>query len=267
MRNLLTVLAGLALLASTATADLLYSESFEYGDTTTNIQDVSDWDTGSGVVMYDHDGGLDSLQLGGEAGGSMFHDHDEGNRGGPLAIPAIDPFTGKAAGTEVWFAGLIEVVNLSGTSRILFDNSSGVNDIGFGIEGDGDIVLYAASGGGAATYLDTDLDATTPGQYLFIVRGTKGTGTSPTDSTVDIWVNPGDTSSVAALGDADLTSAACKFGRDGFAYDSLSAHVSYQGRIDEIRMGDSLGDVVVPEPATMALLGLGGLGVLTRRRR
>lgn len=38
------------------------------------------------------------------------------------------------------------------------------------------------------------------------------------------------------------------------------------GQIDEIRVGTTWGDVVVPEPATMVLLGLGGMGVLLRRK-
>jgi hypothetical protein len=37
--------------------------------------------------------------------------------------------------------------------------------------------------------------------------------------------------------------------------------------MDEIRMGETWGDVAVPEPATMVLLGIGGLGVLLRRKR
>ncbi len=32
-------------------------------------------------------------------------------------------------------------------------------------------------------------------------------------------------------------------------------------------MGETLGDMVVPEPATMSLLALGGLGALIRRRK
>jgi hypothetical protein len=37
--------------------------------------------------------------------------------------------------------------------------------------------------------------------------------------------------------------------------------------VDAIRIGDSYSDVVVPEPASLALMGLGGLLMLRRRRR
>ena len=37
--------------------------------------------------------------------------------------------------------------------------------------------------------------------------------------------------------------------------------------VDEIRIGESWEDVTVPEPATMAILGIGGISVLIRRRK
>ena len=263
---LLIALASGLCLASPAGAEVLFQDSFEYGNTTQNIQDVSAWVTGSGVVMYDHDGGLTTAGLDGEAGGSMHHDYGSGNRGGPVAV-SVNPFPGTAAGSEWWFAGLLQVANNDGTTSVTFSNGQSVNHIGFGSDANGNIVLIASNNGGSAAAHDTGLDVTLGETILFIVRGTKGTGTSPTNSFVDIWVNPSDTSSVAALGTPTWgTGTDSKFGRETGAYTSVSVGLSFQSRADEIRMGETLSDVVIPEPATMSLLALGGLAILRRRR-
>ena len=150
----------------------------------------------------------------------------------------------------------------------MFGNTQSVNGIGFGSDSSGNIFLKASNNGGAAEEWDTGLEVSLGETYLFIVRGTKGSGTSPTKSFVDIWVNPADTSSVAGLGTPTLgTGTDSKFGRETGAYDSVIVDLSYQSRADEIRMGETLNDVIVPEPATMSLLALGGLAMIRRRRK
>lgn len=55
---------------------------------------------------------------------------------------------------------------------------------------------------------------------------------------------------------------------DNTLFDTLAVESQQVATIDEIRFGTSLTDVgVVPEPGSLALLGLGGLLIGTRRRR
>ena len=86
-----------------------------------------------------------------------------------------------------------------------------------------------------------------------------------TPDQVSLWVNPSDTTSLATLGTPSATVADNNLGpytrlRLGTGSSSLTA--------DNLYIGTTLADVTpVPEPSSAALLGLGGLALILRRRK
>ena len=263
------IVASGCLFAPQAEGSILFWDSFEYGDERDNIQDVSDWETGSGVIYYEPDEGLTHPGLQAEAGGAVLHDFGSGNRGFNRNIN-IDVLQEGAAGVgdEFWFAGLIQLANHDGTTRIRWDNESIVNPIGFGTNDAGNAILHASEDGAGSADLDTGISVAADGStYLFLVRAEVGPGDdSDRQGEVDFWFDPQDTSSVAALGSPDYTATDSKFGRGDNAFDEITVNFSFQSRVDEFRMGTTLDSVIIAEPASLALLGLGGL-LLVRRRR
>jgi hypothetical protein len=236
-------------------AENLFRESFDYGDTTTALASTSSWSSISAVLKYDHDGGLEHPQLGGETGGSMWLDFDAARAAGNSADFTNLLMDDLGEGGVIWFASLHQFV--SGNTTHVLDTGANFADIGVSISSGGAISVRASKNTSANYYNNTG-HSISNGTHLLLLRYTKGTGSSPVDSQVDLWINPSDTSSETALGTPDWTldssDGQIKWGRDGYSLTRIAvAQPSQQGRIDEIRIGQVYADVVgevLPPPPT-----------------
>jgi len=79
-----------------------------------------------------------------------------------------------------------------------------------------------------------------------------------------LWVNP-----IIANGTPSIASANASV-TNNFAFDGFRwsvGGVSGSSYVDEIRVGDSFASVVIPEPATLGMLGLGAISAFWLRRR
>ncbi|MEJ6571008.1 MAG: PEP-CTERM sorting domain-containing protein [Akkermansiaceae bacterium] len=83
------------------------------------------------------------------------------------------------------------------------------------------------------------------------------------------YINPTDLNDVSGTAVSTMTDTATGWGDMTHFVHSLGA--DYTGTVDEIRIGTTMADVTpftaVPEPSSTALLGLGGIALLLRRRK
>jgi len=88
------------------------------------------------------------------------------------------------------------------------------------------------------------------------------------NTTVSVWANPDISAGEAGLGVADSNDTGdMNYDASADDYFTYRGGSNWSGVGDEIRLGDSFADVAVPEPATLGLLGLGGVCLIARRRR
>ena len=96
---------------------------------------------------------------------------------------------------------------------------------------------------------------------MIVLKATVGGGG---DYDADLWVNPSSLTEVAsdvAASDSGITSIGTFLSRVAFS------EVGDAYQIDNIRIGDTWEDVVIPEPSIAVLIGLAGLGLLRRQRK
>ena len=280
MKNVTILLAVMAMLATLAPADVVLYEGFGYADpdpapyvlnsvggSELGFVSGSTWTTRSNRVdikLADGSVDLDNVNFPFPPTGNRL-DHDTSGAGG-----AYRKVTGNALmdfnGTDDFYVSVLFRRTGSASNRQMYvsfsrDTNEGNTRFAFGI--DNSRYWYISGGKSAAQEPNADDTYFLVAKISIGARGTQlHTGylkvykanetVDQTDSTLS-WTVTGDFST----GGAHLGN-----------YINLSlSGADPHGQIDEIRMGKSWADVAVPEPATMALLGIGGIGVLIRRKR
>ncbi len=257
---------ALALLAAPAGAEMLFHESFDYGTTTASLESVSAWKSGKAQLKYDHDGGLAQAGMADASGGAAWYDA-AGWWGAEHAV-SFDTFAEDQPGGEIWMASIIQWnSDYVLSTRVTLTSTLSTNDVGFGIGPGGSVIVKASDNGLGSAEIDTGMDVCSGQVVLLLLRAVAGGGENPTDSVAELWVTPGEISDFSALGPAQWTTGAdSAFGSSGGTYNSLGMYMTGQSRVDEIRVGQTLSDLIIPEPTSLAVLTVGLVGLTARRR-
>lgn len=287
--NKLLLTAAIAIGFTQVWAGVILSESFEYGNSTIDIRDLSNYTANSGVLRYVHDVNLTHPTLLGETGGSFSEQWDDANPGNRTAVKTVSSFSygNVSQGESIWYSMLIQW-NEADVATVVFSNSTSnvgtsgtppptalghtghfVSAIGAHIDASGNIsVAFWTDDDNDNSFqaLDTGMNATLGSTHLLVLRATKGAGASPSDSSVDFWLDP--TFSDLSTGTPDYQSGTIsKWGRDDQSFNGLYLNSGTRNYIDEIRVGESLEDLnLIPEPGTLVLVGI-ALGCLMIFRR
>jgi len=217
----------------------------------------------------------------GEGGGAMVPENGQGNPPNNLGTRSFTSQTGA-----VWASVLMQSGgdDFNRFTRLYinptFDGSGDFQDENYiGLQGKGNEnnpEPHAARANVAGS--NNDFGSAVKGEvHLLIAK--LDTDVNGSGDQLSLWLNPTITAQTeAGLGAADFVSGD---GSDiwGSQIDAIGAHIRQQrggGSIDAIRLSAAEGDFavqevltgeVVPEPASLALLGLGGLCLLGGRRR
>jgi hypothetical protein len=282
MKKSLILLPLLGACAATSlSGQVVYKQSFDYGASTLDFgSDLSGdgWTDNTGTIDYVPTG----LSYAGitSTGGSLLYDFaTPGNRTATHSISPTIAFTDPGDVYHVFALGKINGSIADGSvTTMKFDGGSAVNEIVFGLRNDaGTYSAFAESWKNGPNEM-TEFGTTTVSadQTIgFLMRITQGTGSSPSNTLVEFWVNP----DLTGVSLATALPASFDTSQDGIMADSKGARPGATNALDSLTFGGAVNGsyswdevnfiaVAVPEPSTYALmLGFVALGGVMLRRR
>ncbi len=243
MKKTITILATSAALVASAQAAVVYQYSFETADSTVN--------SGPGTAVATAQGSVTSGAGTGSSG--FFADFDGGDVAGSDAVNVDLSVSAIALNNFDLSFSVNQVASVGFDDYLTFQTTGGAH-FAFETNGVGNLQLFniGTGGGGIGSSVDTS------NSLWRTIRMVGSAGTLAADSTVELLIDG------ASIGTAQLTGGATQT----ITNMRLGGRVGADNRYSDFGLDEVVIDVTpVPEPSSTALLGLGGLALILRRRK